>query len=653
MVDVRRWWSSTTALIAILVAALALRVVGLGWSLPSTYEEATPLKTAVAMWGWPAGVDPTLNPCFFNYPSLTFYVHFVVQGVAWLILKATGHISSPVSWYVQYLTDPTPMYLASRFTNAVIATLTVFFIFKLGKTIIGSRGGLIAALLLATSPYHIARSQMIDVDIPLTCFVVLAMYGMALMVRRGGTRSHVLAGITIGLAASCKYTGWLLLLPFLVAGLAAPASTSRWRHLGMAVLVAVISYVATSPYTIIEWSKTRASLALEREHMRLGHFGSDTSASWQYYAQALPSIVGVIAGILALAGAVRLLVRKERRAYPALAFVVLYLLIVSTWAMKAERYLLPVLPLVLVFTAAALAPLVERGTRAVQSAASRSRIGWLTVALLLLFNARAISGHREHAQSDARDDAQAWIEENVPPASFIVSENYGPDLLNPSLLIQLSPEVRREVLVRWKARPLYAHVALPMYQTRPERSGPFYSVAAYPEADYFITTNAIRRRYERDPERFGAQVEFYADLEKRCEKVNEFSDAQGARILVYRPRERREPFGKRLTVSPPPVLRRDTGDSTGREAGFYFTLGTDYEYFKHLPEATESYRLALAYGAINRQLFSQCVFRYAQCLVMQGKRTEALTELGRLQQGVRDSEMQGMIGQLIKQIESL
>jgi hypothetical protein len=85
-----RFVNHRTVLILIMSVALLTRLVGLDWGLPHTYEEATPLRVAVSMWGWEHGGEPTLDPAFFNYPSLSFYVHFIVQGVLFLVLKLNG-----------------------------------------------------------------------------------------------------------------------------------------------------------------------------------------------------------------------------------------------------------------------------------------------------------------------------------------------------------------------------------------------------------------------------------------------------------------------------------------------------------------------------------------------------------------------------------
>src|SRR5207244_5897414 len=73
---------------AIALAALALRLHGIGWGLPEVFEEAYPFKAAWEMWGWGPQRGLDLNPHFFKYPSLTLYLQFLVQGILYVAMRA-------------------------------------------------------------------------------------------------------------------------------------------------------------------------------------------------------------------------------------------------------------------------------------------------------------------------------------------------------------------------------------------------------------------------------------------------------------------------------------------------------------------------------------------------------------------------------------
>src|SRR5438045_2076184 len=64
--------------------ALVVRLPHLAWGTPRIEEEALPMKKALEMWGF--GHDGiVLNPHTAGWPSLSFYVHFLLQQMHWLI----------------------------------------------------------------------------------------------------------------------------------------------------------------------------------------------------------------------------------------------------------------------------------------------------------------------------------------------------------------------------------------------------------------------------------------------------------------------------------------------------------------------------------------------------------------------------------------
>ena len=647
-------------LLLILALATGLRIYGLDWSLPHTYEEATPLRVAVGMWGWHANGPVTLDPQFFNYPSLTFYIHFLAQGIVFLWLRLAGEIKSVADWAVLYLTNPTTQYIGSRLVGVCFGVATVFFTYKVARFVTTTRVALLTALLLATSPFHIARSQMIEVDIPLTFFVVLALYGIMQVIEEGRWRDYVLTGIAIGLAISAKYTGLFLAIPFVAAQALTFKSqrmepADRWKRSAGAILLALAAFAATSPYVIMDWRQSWAGLSVEREHMELGHFGV-TQSAWSFYGHSLMhGLLGLVGLTMALVGvAYTCIKRSSRPAMVLVIFCVAYCCVIATWSTKADRYLLPVFPPLLTLAATGVLVTTESIKRVSGRAQAATIAAVLLVVVLLMWNLGGIKQYRAEIQHDTRTDAQIWIESNLPNGAFIVTEGYGPDLLDPSTVLQLDPQIRKRVLDRWRERPIFAVSTLPMYQTHPERSAPFYSLSLYPEADYFITSSSIEYRYEQEPDRFRNQTNFYRQLEQSCKLVREFSSRQpdGIHLRIYETNQHGRPFGARDSVTAPTQLQRTPENATGREAGFYFTMGTNYEYFRHPAEAAAAYKLALEYRTSNPQLFLQCVLGYTRCLVKSGHADEAIRALDQLAQEIDDERLKDALVQLRGQIEA-
>lgn len=644
----------------LILLALALRLYRLDWALPHTYEEATPLRIAWQMWGWDRGRDVNLDPEFFNYPSLTFYIHFLVQGLLYLVMKVAGEIKTLTDWQVMRLVDPTPLFLAARFVNVLFGVGTACVVFKTARLLGGIRAGLFSLALIALNSFHVARSQMVDVDIPLTFFAAFALHRAALISIEGRTRDYVLAGIAAGLASSCKYTGFLLVAPIALACLLFMRSQVRSmkaasRRIVIAIALAFVTFAITSPYVIIDAREFIKDFAAEREHMATGHFGLDEHATGLFYARMLFGGVMSVTALLGAAIGVGLFVVRQRRR-PAIvmaSFVVLYLIVISTWEMKADRYLLPLIPIILVFSGLGMAAALGKQG----GSSARRRVA--AIAFLLLVSIPETTRYVRHVQefqSDARTDATAWLSQYVPAGSYVVTEYYGPEMLGPPVLMTLDPGLRKAVVGRLGTTRIFAMQTLPMFQTHPERSAPFYSLERYPNADYIIMSSVVAGRYQRDPQRFDPQIQFYNELARQMEAVKEFPPPRpgGVRLTVYRRRSWERPFAVRSSsVPPPPPISRGVADVEA-EANFYYALGANCEFFGKVAEASLSYRFALQNGTNDARLFHNCVLGETRCLLAAGRTEDAILFLRELSAQVPDKTTRATLVSMANQLsESL
>src|SRR5262249_41766735 len=160
-------------LAALLLLAAALRFHGLGWSLPGVYEEAYPFKKAWDMWGFGAMRRFDLDPHFFKYPSLTLYLQMLGQALTFGLLKVTGAARSILEARVIYVFDKTLYYRVGRAITALFGVATVLPTWALARRAAGPRAAVVAALLVAVHPGLVAKSQVIEVDVPLTCLATL------------------------------------------------------------------------------------------------------------------------------------------------------------------------------------------------------------------------------------------------------------------------------------------------------------------------------------------------------------------------------------------------------------------------------------------------------------------------------------------------
>jgi hypothetical protein len=621
-----------TIAFALIGTALALRLYGVDWGLPQVYEEAQPLKKAWDMWGLGSREGFDLNPHFFNYPSLTIYLQLLGQGVLFLAFKLGGTFQTVSDFHLQYLVDKTPFYLVGRTITVYFGTLTVWVMYLFGRQFLRAPLAITAAALLAVHTFHMSKSQAIDVDVPLTFFVTLSLWLCLRILEAPTRRNYVLAGIAVGLAISTKYTGALLAFPVLMTHVLARRPTpgkdsAPWTRLLVAGGVAAAVFMATSPYVFLDASTFWEHFSIERQHMRAGHFGGGSTPAALFYVRSLAGpMLGWPIFLAALAGLVwRTLIRRDSWAIVMGTFAIVYLAAVGSWAMRADRYLLPVLPVLILFATAVFDMLFERlraytASRALQIGAIAAVALFLGTPLLAQFPSRI-----EELKLDTRRVAQEWIETNVPPGSFVATEAHGPILFGAQDVLLLSPEVRRRLMARRTDTPLYAIQHIPMFQVEPERSEVFYDIGLYEIADVVIVSNAVRSRYLQEPERFRRQLDFYRALEDRFEKVHEFAP-QGlskSSLTLYQNPRNEAPFAKRVLVPPPPELRRERPARSGSEELYYYNLGLNYEMFLHLFQAITAYEYGLTQVRIRPRVYRNLSLAKTRCLLMLQKPAEA------------------------------
>lgn len=116
--------------------------------------------------------------------------------------------------------------VALMVVNALCGTLTVWLVYALGSLLVGRSCGLIAALLLAVSPYHLAYCRSAWAVSSATMFIVLGVWWWA----RGRSRlrftgwNYLLAGLSVGYATACHYSSAFVLGVIVVVDVWARAS---------------------------------------------------------------------------------------------------------------------------------------------------------------------------------------------------------------------------------------------------------------------------------------------------------------------------------------------------------------------------------------------------------------------------------------------
>jgi len=500
----------------ILAAACVLRVLYLDRWLPEVYEEATPVFKARDFWGWETGRFD-FDPRFFNYPALSFYVHFAFQA-AFLVAGFLSRQITSLTEFRQLLGAEVHWFvLLGRGVTVLFDLGTVGATYLLGKRLGGQRSGLLAALLVAVNSLHIRRSQFVLVDIPLVFFAVLALLCMLEIAKRGRRSDYLRAGLFTGLAAATKYTAGLLVVPLAAAGLLRAVWREESRvplqRLGLAIVASLVIFILFNPFCLLSFDLFISHFSLEREHMAVGHFGQDLekTSAW-FYAGGLWRATGV-AGIAALLSLVQTIRERDRERGLLFLWIIFYLAVVSSWSTRAQHYLLPVVPAALVAGTLGIDGLVSRlAARGWKSAAMLGFAG-----LYVLLQGSLVKDHYAAVSSpDTRVRAAQWIEENIPAGALIALEHY-----------TYYPDER--------SGRSYLLFRLPINVIDPQAFSPFYATGWYENFDYVILSSYVYQRYWVAPEEFPIQMEFYRHLEQRWNLVRRFAPdgGSGPEIAIF------------------------------------------------------------------------------------------------------------------------
>jgi 4-amino-4-deoxy-L-arabinose transferase-like glycosyltransferase len=360
-------------LAAILGLAAALRLVGIEYGLPFG-NLLNPDEQSIVPRSWAMVHGRGLDPHWFDYPSLLLYLLAPFQ--AW---------------------QDDPSYLTARLVVVAFGVGAVAAAWWLGRVSYGKTAGLVAAAVVAVETVGVAYSHMAVTDVPMT---VLVTASLALAV----TGRLEWAGVAAGLAASAKYPAAFLVVPLVVA------AWGRWRRLAVSIGLAVVAFLATSPFVLVHphqaWSDATRVQRLARDGW-LG-FEHDSWALFSFTGKLWGGLGPVL--VIAVIGLVLALRRHARTDLILASFVLVYFADLLTVRAHFDRYVIPLVP--------ALAVLAGR----------QRALAPLTLALLIVPLVWAIGDDSRLTRTDTRVVAHAWIDSHLPAGATVAAESSTPAL---------------------------------------------------------------------------------------------------------------------------------------------------------------------------------------------------------------------------------
>jgi hypothetical protein len=202
--------TAAAVLIALLSAFVVIGLCGLDWGLPSrrgwAVDELIPLDVLDGVeqrfsGGWYRRYPP------FHYYTLTVLYAPVLLHAGW----KTGQ-TLPLGDYHR-------LFLLGRGLSLLMAAITVFLIYRLGREFLNRPGALFAASLVAFMPPFVFYAGLVNLDVPYVFWWSLSLVFLMRALQRGLRRDYVLWAVASALAVTTKdqiLASYVLVVPWIV-----------------------------------------------------------------------------------------------------------------------------------------------------------------------------------------------------------------------------------------------------------------------------------------------------------------------------------------------------------------------------------------------------------------------------------------------------
>ena len=361
--------------LAVILAAFCLQALFALPRLSATTDEPVHLAAGFSYWQTRDfrmnQEHPPLAKLIAGLPLLFIHPKFDTNSNDW-----ERGAEYPFGFTFLYQNDADRLLFWSRTAMVALAAIGLIVTFLWARDLFGMPAGLFAAGLYAFSPNLLAHGTLVTTDVPLAVFTILTLY----LFWKG---SDVCAGLALGAAMACKFSG--AALPILLVAFSfvryGRSALKRIVTTGIAALLVIEAAFLFSESPLAYFRNISLVNANHVQQYPFYLFGQLHPNGWWYYflaAFALKATVPTLLMIFAATIHTKNGLINRWGEIILITSIAFYILVISIGADQiGVRYLLPILPLLFVWT-----------SRIVPSLAT-SRIGVGVLAILLLWQAWA------------------------------------------------------------------------------------------------------------------------------------------------------------------------------------------------------------------------------------------------------------------------
>lgn len=419
----------------ILILGFVLRFFNLNWDAGyyfhpderAIYMFTTPLEYPNSLESF-FSIESPLNPNFFAYGSLPLYLLKIISDLVAFI--------NPL--YAQY----GGVHLVGRMISVIFSTGTILVVYLLSKKTFDSKIALLSSFFYAIAVFPIQNSHFFTVDTPLTFFMLLTIFALAIYIKNRKLKYLVIVGILSGLSLATKISALpiIAIIALTQIGIIIGKIKSFRLFFNNAVslllvfIITLVIFVVTQPYVLIDFNNFYSQIVQQSK------MGSDPFVfpyTLQYVGKIpiyyeLKNVIlwglGIPLGILGVLGIIYITINSLlhiKKSYLIILMVFFfwtYFLLSANYAVGWMRYLLPIYPILAIsasaFSIRILWPIAKKYI-------PNHNLQTFTIILFLVScSLWTFSFLSVFSKPSTRIKASEWIHENIPQTSVLATEHW-------------------------------------------------------------------------------------------------------------------------------------------------------------------------------------------------------------------------------------
>lgn len=364
-----------------------------------------------------------IKKCYQNILAIEYGIYFVIGWVL-NIFKNPMHFASII------IQDLNPLFIIGRITTATLGTLSLLLIYMIGSKCYNRKTALIATVFMSILPVHVWTSHLVGTDVPMTFFALLSLYFIINIYLKGELKYYILSTFFAAVAINTKILASSICIPFL----AAHFLNIRARYNGkyykfifskevfLSATSFIIGYILSNPVILTAFKNFIKSF-LWRANLYNNTIGSVSYSQNAYidyikilfFKQFYPPLF-----ILIFAGLLYALYKRNKSDCILTPFILFhYFLISGTNYLVQDRYIIPILPVLLLLGSRLLIEIFDNA-KIKGKIFTYSVYSSVLILLILLPLIKTVRFDLTLTDRNTGVIAKEWIERNITPGSKIL-----------------------------------------------------------------------------------------------------------------------------------------------------------------------------------------------------------------------------------------